>query len=159
MGKTTVHLIGGHGRLTPRYRDVAAEYACDLQQYEHNAPTTLGERAILVVCPALASHDQRAIGLRLAARFGLELHEMRTHSCSSLREVLAALPPCATSQRTEVWQAAHELARRSEDAFKSTLRFVRSDARGLWGECRGCGSTLMLPTPRKAQRVTAAVRL
>lgn len=160
MAKTCVHLIGGHGVLTARYRAVAGEYSAELQQYEHDAPSTLGERAILVVCMSMCSHDQRAIAQRLAARFGLELQEMPRYSVGALREVLAALPPCATSQRTEVWQAAHELARRSEEAFRATLRFVRENPAGLWGECRGCGSTLMRPAPRKAQRVTVAgVRL
>lgn len=158
MGKTTVHLIGGHGGLTDRYAAVAAEFACELRHYERDAPATLGERAIVVVCMSMASHDQRWLAARLAARCGLEVLVMPRHGAGTLRTVLAALPPCATSNLKDVWDASHELSRRSEDAFRSTLRRVREDPRGLWGECRGCGSTLLLARGREAGRVTAAVR-
>lgn len=158
--RTCVHLIGGHGGLTDRYREVAATYGAELLQYEEDAPAALGERAVLVVCQSHSSHGQRAIGLRLAARYGLDLLEMRTQSTSSLRAVLDPLPLCTWSQHRAVWDAAHELARASEVDFVRLLRNVRESAHGLWGECRGCHSTLMMAAARRAPRVTVAgVRL
>ena len=90
--KQTVLVVGGHGGLLDRYREVAAEHGWDLVQYEKKVPTGarhgIAHVALVVVMVGMVSHTLRDQVRSLAAADAPVVY-LRTASMSALRSAVA----------------------------------------------------------------------
>jgi pyridoxine 5'-phosphate synthase PdxJ len=90
--KQTVLIVGGHGGLSDRYREVAAEHGWDLVHYEKKVPPgarhSIAHVALVVVMVGLVSHTLRDQVRSLAAADAPVVY-LRTASVSALRSAVA----------------------------------------------------------------------
>ena len=93
--KDTVVIVGGHGGLSSRYREVLARVGFTMNHYERRVPESArhaGARiAMVVVMVTLVSHSLREQALALAARDQARVLFLRSPSVSALRDAVARL--------------------------------------------------------------------
>lgn len=87
----TVLVVGGHGGMSERYRDVAEKHGLSLQHFEKKIPPGArhgaGKIALVVVMVSMVSHALRDAALTLAGE-GAPVVYLRTPSVSALRSAV-----------------------------------------------------------------------
>jgi hypothetical protein len=90
-GGRTVMVVGGHGGLSERYRDVVESHGLSLQHYEKKVPAGArrdgGRVGLVVIMASMVSHALRDSALTLAGNSASVVY-LRSPSVSALRSAV-----------------------------------------------------------------------
>lgn len=103
-GEGAVVVVGGHGRLSSRYREIAEQHGCPLKHFERRIPPgSHGRICLVVVIAGMVSHALRD-QIRGIAGEETPVVYLRTASISALRSIVerhvSRRPPVAGGPST-----------------------------------------------------------
>jgi len=95
-GENTIVLIGGHGGMSARYREVAQERGLVLRHFEQRVPAgarkNLGKVAAIMIMAGMVSHALRD-QVRGLVSDGAPIVYLRSSSISALRSAVEQIEP------------------------------------------------------------------